>query len=88
MAGKLTWVCRYCGARTKTSADTWPELRPEPNGHVHKWDRALRGRPHLKPVDEPTADVAFGDERVDPDDLDGFGGPVDSWVDRRRGRKR
>ena len=87
MTGKRSWVCRYCGARTETPADTWPELRPEPGGHVHKWDRSLPGRPHVEPVDEPAA-VDVGDEQVDLDELDGFSGPVDSWVDRRRGRKR
>jgi hypothetical protein len=92
MAGKRTWACRYCGARTKSSADTWPEVRPEPDGHVHRFEPSRPGRPRRDPVDEPTEGPELAGDTVDLDELEDldrlFAEPVGAWIDRRRGRKR
>jgi hypothetical protein len=84
------WICRYCGARTSSSADTWPELRQEPNGHFHRWERAARGRPRRDPADEKSELGPAGDT-VDLDDVEALdsqvGIPDGGWTGRG-GRKR
>lgn len=74
MAGRRTWVCRYCGARILWPAASWPPTTQEKNGHFHRWERSRPGRPPKEPTEEAPAASVFGYEVVDVDELEGARG--------------